>query len=396
MRIAIYSGTFKRNQDGATRTLYELTDTLLRNGIETGIWAYSLTRQSRKHLSLFKVPSIPLILYPDYRISFPLPRLESELDRFAPDVVHITVPDLMGIHFRNYARKRRIPILSSFHTDFVSYLKSYRLGSFSAPAWKYLQWLYNGTDAVLAPTRETANNLRSHNIRNVSIWSRGIHLDRFSPAFRSRELRQSWKAENRVVILFAGRFVWYKDLETFMQVYENFRMHRLLSRVRFVLAGDGPIKETLKKRMPEAVFPGYLSGTELSRVYASSDVFLFPSTTETFGNVIQEALASGLPALVSDQGGCQEIIAASGAGLVCPAGDVEAFSHACRGLINDPDRRADLRNRGLAWVRSRDWDRVNAAVTSAYRNLVAANDSSSPKTSPKWRRSFSTSTVNTR
>lgn len=396
MRIAIYSGTFKRNQDGATRTLYELTDTLLRNEIETGIWAYSLTRQSRKHLSLFKVPSIPLVLYPDYRISLPLPRLESELGRFAPDVVHITVPDLMGIHFRNYARKRRIPILSSFHTDFVSYLKSYRLGGFSAPAWKYLQWLYNGTDMVLAPTEETAGILRSHGIRNVSIWSRGIRRDCFSPAFRSRELRQDWKAENRVVILYAGRFVWYKDLETFMRVYRNFSVRGLLPRVRFIMAGDGPIKETLKERMPEAIFPGYLSGTELSRVYASSDVFLFPSTTETFGNVIQEALASGLPALVSDQGGCQEIIAASGAGLVCPAGDSDAFFDACRNLVDNPARREILRNRGLTWVRTRDWDHVNAAVISAYKNLVAANDALNPKASPKWRRSFSTSTVDTR
>jgi glycosyltransferase involved in cell wall biosynthesis len=181
-----------------------------------------------------------------------------------------------------------------------------------------------------------------------------------------------------------------------MRVYGDFSVRGLLSRVRFILAGDGPIKETLKERMPEAVFPGYLSGTELSRVYASSDVFLFPSTTETFGNVIQEALASGLPALVSDQGGCQEIIAASGAGLVCQAGNAEAFFDACRNLVNNPDRREILRNRGLAWVRSRDWDHVNAAVISAYKNLVAANVALSPKASPKWRRSFSTSTVDTR
>ena len=181
-----------------------------------------------------------------------------------------------------------------------------------------------------------------------------------------------------------------------MQVYRDFHIRGLLPRVRFVLAGDGPIRDTLKKRMPQAIFPGYLSGTELSRVYASSDLFLFPSTTETFGNVIQEALASGLPALVSDQGGCQEIIADSGAGLVCPANDAGAFSHVCRSLIIDPDRRADLRNRGLAWVRSRDWDRVNAAVVSAYKNLAMANSPLISREPRKWQRRFRTSTLDAR
>ena len=378
MKIAIYSGTYRRNQDGATRTLYELTDSLLREDIQTGIWSYSYTEQARRGLSLFKVPSIPLVLYPDYRISLPTPRLDRDLDEFAPDIVHITVPDLMGIHFRRYARKRGIPVMCSFHTDFVSYLKSFRLGIFENQSWKYLQWLYNGTDAVLAPTEEMARILRTHGIRNVDIWSRGIHLDRFNPGFFSRELRRSWNAENRLVILYAGRFVWYKDLEIFMQVYEKFAEAGLLPRVRFVLAGDGPIRDVLEERMPEAIFPGYLSGEELSRVYASSDIFLFPSTTETFGNVIQEALASGLPALVSDKGGCQEIVAYSGAGRVCTAGDSGAFFRACRNLILNPKVKQRLRARGLDWVRSRDWDRVNASVVRTYRNLVFSTSNPLP------------------
>jgi len=207
-------------------------------------------------------------------------------------------------------------------------------------------------------------------IRNVSLWSRGIHLDQFNPRFRSQGLRNSWKAAGRTVILYAGRFVWYKDLETFIQVYEDFSSRNLLGRVRFILAGDGPILKTLQTRMPEAVFPGYLSGKDLSQVYASSDLFLFPSTTETFGNVIQEALASGIPAVVSDLGGCQEIVASSGAGMVCPAGDVSSFSLACQLLIEDRALRAQLNTQGQAWVKNRNWDLMNAAVIETYRNLT--------------------------
>jgi glycosyltransferase involved in cell wall biosynthesis len=373
MKVAIYAGMFVKNQDGAAKSLYELTDSLLENHIEVGVWALKFTPQKRKGLSLHTIPSVPLPLYRDYRISLPDLRLKKQMLEFKPDVIHIAVPDLAGVYLMFFARSRGIPVLTSYHTDFPSYLKSYHLGFMYRPVWWFFKWFYNQSGAVMAPTETMIDRLKSHRIPGVKLWSRGIHPEKFNTSFRSQSLREEWGARDKTVILYSGRFVWYKDLETFIRVYERFKTQGP-DNVVFVLAGDGPIRSELESRMSDAHFPGYLHGEELSKVYAASDILFFPSTTEAFGNVVLEALSSGLPAVVSDVGGCREIVDKSGAGLVVEAGDVLRFYESCKRLVENPGLYQNLRSNGLNYAKKRSWTEINRHVIDEYSRIINLNE----------------------
>ncbi|NTV91807.1 MAG: glycosyltransferase family 1 protein, partial [Chlorobiaceae bacterium] len=186
----------------------------------------------------------------------------------------------------------------------------------------------------------------------------------------SAELRKEWNADNRTVFVYAGRFVLYKDIEVVMGVYDRFMQEGHGHRVRFVMIGSGPEEEEMRRRMPEAVFTGYLTGTALPRAYTSGDVFLFPSATEAFCNVVLEALASGLPAVVSDVGGCMELVEKSGAGLVSGAGDVDGFYRHCLAFLDNPERALEMRAKGLAFADGKSWASVNGALIARYQELV--------------------------
>jgi phosphatidylinositol alpha 1,6-mannosyltransferase len=377
MRVAIYAGTYKKNQDGATKTLYELTDSLLRRNIKVGIWAFSITPQNRPGLSLHKIPSIPLCFYPDYQIALPIRQLASQLDEFQPHLIHIAAPDLVGVFLVKYAKRENIPVVMSYHTDFPSYLKPYKIDYLEKAVWKYFKWFYNQAHAVFVPTEKVARELAEKGIRHSKIWSRGIHPQVFNPTFSSARLRGQWGARGKKVILFSGRFVWYKDLTTVIEIYQLFKKGGG-EEVVFVLLGKGPVEDELKRWMPEAVFPGYLSGKDLSAAYASADILLFPSTTEAFGNVVQEALSSGIPAIVSDQGGCQEIVENSGGGLIVRAKDSESFYRCCQKLLSDTTLYRKLRQNGLKYARDRVWEKINDAVISEYRRIYNAHLALSP------------------
>ena len=370
MKIAIYTGTFKENQDGATKTLYRWTDFLLTQGHQVGVWAFSVTPQKKSGLQIFTLPSVPLPMYKDYRIAFPTLSLRNQLRRFRPDAIHVTVPDLVGKELLRLARDMKIPAVTSFHTDFPSYLESYKLGALEDLSWKYLGWFYNQSLAVYAPTDEMKFKLTLNGVENVRLWRRGISPDEFSPHFRDLGIRGQWDAEGKIVILFSGRFVWYKDLQTFVEVYRLFN-RRAPGKARFVLAGDGPVRRELEEMMPDARFTGYLKGEDLSRVYASSDMLLFPSTTETFGNVVQEAVASGIPAVVSNVGGCQEIVNRSGAGLVAQAKDAESFFNSCRCLMDNPRLARAMKQHGLLYAREQSWDRINLQLADDFEAIIA-------------------------
>lgn len=368
MKVAIYAGMFKENFDGSSITLHELTHTLLKNQIQVGVWGFSITPRQTEGLSLYTVPSLPNPFYYEYRIAIPNPKLKKRLEKFDPDLIHITVPDFVGISLMYFARKRKIPVLTSFHTDFPSYLKSYKLGFLKNSTWKALRWFYNKSQIVMVPTKEIEDKLKDKGIKNTKLWPRGVHSDKFNSSFRSQTLRSHWGARNKNVILYSGRFVWYKGLKTIIEVYNLFTKQGPRD-VEFVLAGNGPIEKVLKKQMPDAHFPGYLNGIELSRVYASSDLFLFPSPTETFGNVVMEALSSGLPTVVSDRGGCKEIIMKSGAGLIARAGDPNDFYHKCVQILKDKIFYDNLRKKALEYSKTQTWDMNNSLVITEYLRL---------------------------
>ena len=370
LRVAIYAGMFIKDFDGATKTLFELIGSLQRKRAKIAVWSFSRKATRLPGVLVNRVAAVSLPFYPDYRFSFPGPTLLWRLRKFKPDVIHLTVPDAVGMAMAAYAKIKGIPLLISYHTDFVSYLEENNLWLLVWIWWPILRWFYNQADILLVPSRNSAAKLARHGIQSASLWRRGLPDGCFSPAFRSDSLRRQWKAEGRKVILFSGRFAWFKGLQVFVKVYELFKNDPGISPV-FVLLGRGPEEEEIRRRMPDAIFPGYLTGNELSVVYASSDLLLFPSTTETFGNVIQEAMASGLPSVVSDEGGCQEIVREAGGGLVAKARDGRSFYAECRRLLTDDDLYRRMREAGLRSTENLQWDAVNQAVLDSYARLVS-------------------------
>ena len=371
MKIALYAGTYVKDKDGAVKSIYQLVSSFRKNGHEVAVWSPDVsTKDNHNGLVVHTMPSVPIPLYPDYKLGFFMDETRRQLDAFVPDVVHISTPDIIGREFLLYARKRNIPVASAFHTDFPSYLVYYRLGFAVKPAWKYLTWFYNNCNVVLAPNECVRSKLAGYNIRNIAIWSRGIDKELFDPSRRSEKMRSAWNVGNRTVVVYAGRFVLYKDIEVVMRVYDRFMQGEYADKVRFVMIGSGPEEEEMKRRMPEAVFTGYLTGVELPVAYACGDIFLFPSTTEAFCNVALEALASGLPVVVSDAGGCRDIVKRSAAGLVASEGNVEDFYEKCLELLDNSFQYKELKAQGLAFAKAQSWCAVNGAVIDYYQKMV--------------------------
>ncbi|MDH7512895.1 MAG: glycosyltransferase family 1 protein [Clostridiales bacterium] len=369
MRVAIYAGLFVQDFDGATKTLFELIRSLRKRRDEVAVWSFSRQPSTLPGVLVFRVPAVSLPFYPDYKFALPGPSLFRQIRIFKPDLIHLTVPDAVGTCLSGYAKLKRIPLVISYHTDFTSYLEEQNIWYLSRPWWPILRWFYNSADSLLVPSKDSASKLARHGIQAALIWSRGLSEGRFSPSFRSESLRRRWGAKRKKVILYSGRFAWFKGLQVFIQVYDLFKKGTNPSPV-FVLLGRGPLEEELKKRMPDAVFPGYLTGEDLSVAYASADILLFPSTTETFGNVIQEAIASGVPAVVSDQGGCQEIINQTGGGLVAQSRNSFSFFHECQRLLTDETLYNRTKNTGLQKIKGRDWETANRVVIEEYERLA--------------------------
>ena len=372
MKVALYAGTYVKDKDGAVRSIYQLVASMIKNGHEVVVWTPDFTPGDKAMVPVNLTPSVPIPLYPDYKLGFYNAVTERQLDDFAPDIVHISTPDIVGRKFLRYAKKKGLPVGSAYHTDFPSYLSYYHLG-FAEPAmWRTLRKFYNACDVTLAPNESVRERLTGKGIERVELWSRGIDKELFDPSRRSDKLRRTWDAEGRTVIVYAGRFVPYKDVEVVMSLYERFVDEGRGDKVRFVMIGSGPEEAEMRRRMPDAIFTGYLTGAALPEAYASGDIFLFPSTTEAFCNVALEALATGLPAVVSDVGGCQELVERSGGGFVAKAGDIGEFFDCCTKLMQNGELFRAMRERGLAFAEDKSWSAVNGQLIDRYQRMIAA------------------------
>lgn len=369
MRVAIFTGTFVKNKDGVARSLYELVRSLRKRGHEVGIWTPEYTPMEDPGVTFFKIPSIPILFYPEYRMTIYFKNISKELRMFRPDIIEVSTQDFIALKFLKYGLRSGIPVVTVFHTDLPSYMKFYHIDLFERWAWWIIIRNYNKCHMVYAPTMEVKKLLHDKGAKKVNIWSRGIRVEDFSPEKRSEKVREQWGANGKNVVLYSGRFVKYKNIEMVKAVYNRIQENGRRD-VLFVLMGKGPLEYSMKTDMKDAVFPGYLSGEDLTSSYASADIFLFPSTTETFGNVVLEAISSGLPAIVSDRGGCKETVQDSGCGIVCKAKSEEGFYEAVIRLLDDTELRDTFRENGKSWSETRTWDRINNGMIDELEEIA--------------------------
>ena len=372
MRVLYFADSMPPHMDGVVRTYCQLVETLQEESVAFQFYSpFKPGHEVTWADQVRQVPWLPLPLYTDYRVSLPqLNRLYPELDGFRPDLVHVTSPTLHGLYGLKYARRRGLPVVTSYHTHFVDYFSYYGLSKFETMGWQYLRWFYNQFDMTYVPSRSTEADLAVQGIGRTALWQRGIDLDRFSPRFRSAELRRAMGAEDLPVLLFVGRLVKEKDVDDLADAHARLQAQGHVYKLAIV--GDGPAKADLMARLPDAHFAGHQSGQALSEYYASADLFLFPSTTETFGNVILEAFASGLPAIVSDKGGCQDLVTPRVNGLIAQANDPGDLADKAAFFLQSKSHINHYRLAATETATRYSWGEVNRRLLSSYDSLINA------------------------
>jgi phosphatidylinositol alpha 1,6-mannosyltransferase len=369
MRIAYFTEALPPIADGVTRTLSQLAGHLQARQVTHRFYT-GVATDREWHDRVHQIPSVPFLPYDYYRMAIPFQRrLERDLDRFGPTVIHAVNPTLLGNWAVGYADRRGLPVVSSYHTDFVSYFKYYGLAAFEQWGWRYLSWFYNRCDVTYVPSRVAAGQLAEHGIHTTEVWERGIDRAQFGPGYRDAGLRARLSPDGETVLLFVGRLVREKDLADLVAAARVLEERR--QRFTLAIVGAGPMEGELRGLLPKAHFAGHQAGRDLARWYASADVFVFPSTTETFGNVVLEAFASALPAVVVAAGGVQDLVRPNHNGLSCPPHDARALADALETLIRNPAYRLRLREGAIQTAHRYDWPAVNDRLLASYERLTA-------------------------
>jgi glycosyltransferase involved in cell wall biosynthesis len=371
-RVALFTGAYNHIADGVSLTLNRLVDYLERHGTKVRVFAPTVDDPPVDHSgTLVPVPSVPAPGRPEYRISLGLTtEVQRQVEAFRPSLFHIATPDLLGYQALLLAQDRGTPVVSSYHTHFSSYLKYYHLDMLEGLLWTYLRWFYEQCRHVYVPSPSIAEDLRHHGITDgLRLWRRGVDTTRFSPEQRSMEWRrQHGIADDDVVVSFVSRLVWEKGLDVYADVIERLEAQNIPHRS--LIVGDGPAREELEERLTHTVFTGHLSGADLSHAYASSDVFLFPSDTETFGNVTLEAMASGVPTVCANATGSNALVDDGTTGFLAPAGITDAFFDAVVHLVTHAEQREQMGEAARNAAREYEWEAVLGRMDQYYDEIL--------------------------
>lgn len=373
LRVATVTETYPPEINGVAMTTGRLVDGLLRRGAHVQLirprQGASDQASQRAFFEEILARGVPIPRYGDLRMGLPARRaLIEHWSSRRPDVVHLVTEGPLGWSALGAARKLRLPAVTEFHTNFHSYSGHYGIGWLRKPIAAYLRRFHNKGDVTLVPTHAMQRQLLAQGYKRVSVVSRGVDTQLFNPARRNAQLRAQWGVTDRdLALLYVGRLAPEKNIECVLRAFEAVRSRHPGAKLIFV--GDGPARKALGTK-DAYVFAGIRSGEDLATHYASADIFLFASLTETFGNVTVEALASGLAVVAFDYAAAAELIEDGENGLVCPVADADAFVRAALSLAGDPERIMRLRLNGRKRVERLDWDHIVCAFAAALEGAI--------------------------
>ena len=369
MRIAYFNANLRRGQDGVTRVMYKMFDAALARHHDAMAFTSTLPDAEDQIVPMHRVRSVVLPLQKNYRIALPGYQMFARgLDTFAPDVMHINSPCTLGFAAMRYARQFNIPIVATYHTHFPTYPRYYGLTVLEELTWKVSRYLYNRMDRTFVPTMPILEELREHGINGLEYLPNGVDLHQFNVGHRSRLWRERISKEGKPVVLFVSRLVWEKDLAVLAQAYQILQGQR--RDFEMVIVGDGHAREEFRGMMPGAHFLGYQSGKTLAESYASSDIFVFPSTTETFGLVTLEAMASGLAPVAAKIGGATGIIQEGISGLFAAPLSAKELAGGVGRLLDDASLRTQLAAGALQRAQQFSWDSILSQLFDSYQSVI--------------------------
>jgi glycosyltransferase involved in cell wall biosynthesis len=375
MRIAFFSETHVSEHDGVAVILDRLLRDLYRTGHEVllvGTHANGTNGAGvPPGIQAALVPSIPLPWYPDLRLAAPISQqVLRAVKGFKPDVIHLVTAYSVGLIGLQAARTLGVPAVATFHAALPDLLPYYGFGWGSDVCWSYLRWFHRKVAFTYCPSQATADRLCEQGFENVRVWSYGVETERFHPGHRSPAIRERHGPPDAVHLLYVGRFAPEKDLPVMFDAYRAVASARP-GAVHLVLVGDGVhTGRTLARAPKDTTATGYLEGELLLQAYASADVFVHPSRTETQGNVVLEAMASGLPVVGMREGGVLENVRHEMNGLLCEPGNARSFASAILRLVDDSNLRNRLAANARVWAEGRPWDASLDVLIAGYQEAA--------------------------
>jgi phosphatidylinositol alpha 1,6-mannosyltransferase len=351
MRIGIVTESFLPSVNGVTNSVVRLLEHLESTAHEAVVVAPGDGPDHFGRFPVVRTRSVSVPRYRHFELGLPSPRLRETLTGFAPDVVHLASPFGLGAYAGRVCRQMGVPTVAVYQTDMPGFLSNYGLSPTERLVWKWVGGIHNKATLTLAPSSAAKSDLEMHGVDRVSLWRRGVDGQLFSPTRRSEALREKWNARDRIVVGYVGRLAHEKRVEDLAVLADD-------PRFQLVIVGDGPQHQRLQRLIPDAVFPGFLSGAELAAHFASFDIFVHTGVHETFCQTIQEALASGVPVVAPAQGGPLDLVMPQTNGLLYRPGETSALRQCVDSLVDSDTRRAMSINARPS-VEHRTWASVN-------------------------------------
>jgi glycosyltransferase involved in cell wall biosynthesis len=376
--VAFFADILVEDFDGALRTIFQLIKHIDTNNFEY-LFIYGTGPDHLTGFDSLKIPAATLPFNKSYAMALPVlaqKQIKSKLLDFGPDVIHLSTPSFLGNFGLNYANSNGLPVISIYHTHFISYIDYYfKYAPFLIKSVKQRisqghKSFYNRCNKVYVPSESIKEELCAMGIYalTMKIWKRGIDTSLFSPAKRDKRIIKRLTGNYNPTIIFASRLVWEKNLETLFAIYNEMQARQTM--VNFLIVGDGSARQPCEARMPKAIFTGKVGHQHLAVLYASADIFLFPSVSEAYGNVVVEAMASGLPCVIANGGGSKDFIERGINGFACNPYVAEDYANKIELLLNNNSLRSQFSAEGLKVTRQLSWQQLTDTYFEDVRNLA--------------------------
>jgi glycosyltransferase involved in cell wall biosynthesis len=369
VRIAFFTETFLPKVDGIVTRLTKTLEHLVAAGDEVLIFCPEGAPDSYLGAKVVGVPALPLPLYPELKLALPRPAVSEALEQFRPDLVHVVNPAVLGLGGIWLAKSRNLPLVASYHTHLPKYLEHYGMGMLEPLLWELLKAAHNQASLNLCTSTAMVAELAAKGIQHTALWQRGVDTDLFRPEWRNDSMRARLHGpyeDTGNLLLYIGRLSAEKQIERIRPVLEA------MPQTRLALVGDGPHRQQLERCFEgtPTTFVGYLAGQDLASAYACGDAFLFPSSTETLGLVLLEAMAAGCPVVGADRGGIPDIVSDGENGCLYDPDQPHSLTAAVQRLLGESQTRACLRQAARQEAERWGWAGATDQLRGYYRKVL--------------------------